>query len=209
MHVPGHAMALDNPVARIPGGGWLRSAHRIELGTVVALSVAVVVVAAIWGTTSTQDGARSVGALDEPVQSPVVIPTMTESSGASESAVTVDVVEAEVQAASVGSVAVSSDPAPSAIPTQTGIVPGRPDPSGPSLPHSFERYQVQRGESLFVIATARGVSVSDLVAWNWHLDEDSTLIRGEWIWIPQWQMSTVSDEPGLVIDEGKGGRGGG
>ena len=193
-------MALDNPVARIPAGGWLRVPHRVELGVVVALTVAVVVVAAVWGTSSTQDGASTVGALDALEQAPAVALATAEAS---------TVVEAEVEAASVGSVSVASDPA--SVATETEVVPGWPSLSGPAIPRSLERYQVQRGESLVTIASARGVSIADLVAWNRHLDEDSTLIRGEWIWIPQWSgsVSAVVDDPNLRIEEGKSGRGGG
>ena len=193
-------MALDNPVARIPAGGWLRVPHRVELGVVVALTVAVVVVAAVWGTSSTQDGASTVGALDTSEQAPVVVPATAEAS---------TVVEAEVETASVGSVTAASDPA--SVGTETEVVPGWPSLSGPAIPRSLERYQVQRGESLVTIASARGVSIADLVAWNRHLDEDSTLIRGEWIWIPQWSgsVSAVVDDPNLRIEEGKSGRGGG
>lgn len=202
-------MALGNPVARIPGGGWLRSSRNAELGVVVALTVAVVVVAAVWGTSSTRDGISLVGTLEVSEQAPTATRATGETSTNAEGAVTTTTVASEIEEVSVGSVNATSDPAPATIPTQTGIMPGRPDLGGPALPHSFERYQVQRGESLFTIASARGVSVSDLVAWNWHLDEDSTLIRGEWIWIPQWNVPAVADEPGLVIDEGKNGRGGG
>ena len=202
-------MALDNPVARIPAGGWLRASHSIELGAVVALTVAVVVLAAVWGTSSTQDGRSAVGTSDAPQQAPVTMPASTEAATGAERVATATAAEAEVEAASVGTAAIANDPTPLTVPAQTGIVPGRPDPSGPALPHSFERYQVQRGESLFTIASARGVSVSDLVAWNWHLDEDSALIRGEWIWIPQWNESTVADDPDPLIDDGRSGRGGG
>ena len=193
-------MALDNPVARIPAGGWLRVPHRVELGVVVALTVAVVVVAAVWGTSSTQDGAPTVAPLDASEQAPAVAPVAAEAS---------TVVEAEVEAASVGSVSFASDPI--STPTETEVVPGWPSLSGPAIPRSLERYQVQRGESLVTIASARGVSIADLVAWNRHLDEDSTLIRGEWIWIPQWSgsVSAVVDDPNLWIEEGKSGRGGG
>ena len=195
-------MALDNPVARIPAGGWLRVPHRVELGVVVALTVAVVVVAAVWGTSSTQDGASTVGALDISEQAPAVVPVAAEAS---------TVVEAEVEAASVGSASVASDSASATVPAQTEVVPGWPSLSGPAIPRSLERYQVQRGESLVTIASARGLSIADLVAWNRHLDEDSTLIRGEWIWIPQWSgsVSAVVDDPNLWIEEGKSGRGGG
>ena len=193
-------MALDNPVARIPAGGWLRVPHRIELGVVVALTVAVVVVAAVWGTSSTQDGVPTVGALDASEQAPAVAPATAEAS---------TVVEAEGEPASAGSVSVAGDSA--TVPAQTESVPGWPSLSGPAIPRSLERYQVQRGESLVTIASARGVSIADLVAWNRHLDEDSTLIRGEWIWIPQWSgsVSAVVDDPNLWIEEGKSGRGGG
>ena len=78
-----------------------------------------------------------------------------------------------------------------------------------SLPSSFERYQVQRGETLESIADAVGLTLLDLLLWNRHLDEDSVLIPGEWLSIPQWDVSAVADEPRPAADDGKSGRGGG
>lgn len=198
-------MAVDHPVINLPSGRWPRNSRAFELGVVVALTVAVVVVAALWGTskeavesTGRGSGAAAVAPAATPeAKSDVAEPSATQA------------VEADRPALAVATTPESSDAAAPALPSQTGIVPGRPDPSGPALPDSFEWYQVQRGESLFAIAGARGVTVSDLLLWNWHLDEDSTLIRGEWIWIPQWDESAVADESGASAEEGKSGRGGG
>jgi len=185
-------MALYNLVVSEPVGRWLRSSRALELVVVVALTVAVVVVAALWGSASQSVGPISLDSLELP----------SEPSAATTSAVasvTSQVAESE-RSVSVGSLTPLRESGQVTIPAQTGIVPGQPDPSEPARPDSFERYQVQRGESLFMIASARGVPVSDLARWNWYLDEDSTLIHGEWIWIPLW------DTP---VGEGESSRGGG
>ena len=204
----------------------MRNSRVFELGIVVALTVAVVVVAALWGTSSTSPDPASVA--ETPSGAPSVVGSDVATSDSSvglDSATVVVQGSAEGQASSAVSAVIEGPAGGSDIPAQSGIVPGRPDPIEPDLPRSFERYQVQRGESLFVIAAARGVTVAELVQWNWHLQEDSTLIRGEWIWIPQWDAHVVADEPqGVVADEplgavadgplgplddGKRGRGGG
>ena len=81
--------------------------------------------------------------------------------------------------------------------------------SGRSLPVAFERYQVARGETLASVAADQRMPVSQLLLWNPHLDEESVLIPGEWISIPQWNAPSVADEPALAGDEEKSGRGGG
>ena len=201
-------MAVDHPVINLPTGRWPQNSRAFELGVVVALTVAVVVVAALWGTSGqslepTGQGSEAVAvapAATPEAKSDVAEPSATQATQAAET---------DRPALAVATTPDLSDAAAPALPSQTGIVPGRPDPSGPALPDSFEWYQVQRGESLFAIAGARGVTVSDLLLWNWHLDEDSTLIRGEWIWIPKWDESAVADESGPLAEEGKSGRGGG
>ncbi|MDE2966236.1 MAG: LysM domain-containing protein [Chloroflexota bacterium] len=77
------------------------------------------------------------------------------------------------------------------------------------LPSSFEQYQVKRGETLDTIADAWSLTVPDLLLWNSHLEEDSILIPGEWLSIPQWDAPAVAEESGLSADDGKSGRGGG
>ncbi len=217
-------MALDNPVVDFSTNGAMRNSRLFELGIVVALTVAVVVVAALWGASSTSPDLASVAEVESAAETPSGATSVVGSDVAtSDATVGLDSATVVVQGSAAGQAssavsAVFEGPAGgSAIAAQSGIVPGRPDPIEPDLPRSFERYQVQRGESLSVIAAARGVTMADLLQWNWHLQEDSTLIRGEWIWIPQWGAQVVADEPRAVVadeplrplDDGNNGRGGG
>lgn len=206
-------MALDNPVLPDTTSGLWRGSRLAELAAVVALTVLVVVVAAIWGPGSDGDeaGSRASAPQIEPVSSLTVSQVSTPDAVAQRSnepaAGTVP-----ADSASVAAVEASASAAPTSRlepSIQSGILPGQPDPSAPALPASFERYQVQRGESLFSIASARGVSVAELLHWNWQLDDDSILIRGEWLWIPQWDMTAVAEESVGLSEEGKSGRGGG
>lgn len=201
-------MALDNPVYEFGTRRLWRSSRVIELAVVVGLTVAVVAVAATWGDTSLPPQGDSVGSIEP--ESAILNETSSETAGPRSTDQTAQARTEliETQPASVASAASGTGQAPT-VATQNGIVPGRPDPLDPAVPYSFERYQVQRGESLFSIASARGISVSDLVRWNWHLREDSVLIRGEWIWIPEWDVPIVADESGSTTEEGKSGRGGG
>ena len=72
-------------------------------------------------------------------------------------------------------------------PTPSGIIPGRPDPPAPPQPHAFERYLVQRGETLILIAALRGVALNDLLLFNPELGDGSILQAGAQIWIPIWE----------------------
>ena len=206
-------MALDRQIVQPSSIKRLRQFSATELVVVIGLTVAVVVMAALWESSSVPTATGPVVSLEPLSEAPLAQPTSVESdlsvpNRSSDVSAAVSQLEAVTQ--SVAAVTLVEDrPERLVIPTQTGIVPGRPDPSEPALPDSFERYQVQRGESLFLIASARGVSVSDLVQWNWHLEENSTLIRGEWIWIPEWDAPMVADELGGLQDDGKSGRGGG
>lgn len=85
--------------------------------------------------------------------------------------------------------ALSSSAAPTALdpPGQSGIIPGRPDPPAPLRPAAFERYLVQRGETLFLIGALRGVAVEDLLLFNPELGDGSMLAAGAMIWIPIWE----------------------
>ncbi len=201
-------MALDNPVLEFGTRRMWRNSRVIELTVVVGLTLAVVAVAATWGDSSSAPQRDSVTSIEpEPV---IASESSSQTAGPLSPAQTAQATTemTETLPASVASTAGGTGQQPT-VPTQTGIVPGRPDPLDPALPYSFERYQVQRGESLFSIASARGLSISDLVRWNWHLREDSVLIRGEWIWIPEWHVPIVADESGSTTEEGKSGRGGG
>ena len=204
-------MALGNPVVRIPGGGRLPGSRVLELGVVIALAVAVVGVAALWGSSSDRDAIVAVGSRGVASETSIAAPggTAPTSSAAERAAAVGDIGEIEAAEPAAVSVAGARGSGGAAEPTQSWIVPGRSEWGGPRLPDSIERYQVQRGESLFTIASARGLSVADLAAWNWQLDEDSVLIRGEWIWIPQWNATTVAGESAPSSEEEKSGRGGG
>ncbi len=202
----------------------MRNSRVFELGIVVALTVAVVVVAALWGTSSTSPDLASVAEVESAAETPSDAPSLVgsdvvtaDASVGLDGATVVVQGSAQGQASSAVSAEFEGPAGGSENAAQSGIIPGRPDQIEPDLPRSFERYQVQRGESLFVIAAARGVTMADLLQWNWHLREDSTLIRGEWIWIPQWDAQVVADEPLAVLadeplgpsDDGNNGRGGG
>lgn len=212
MRLPGNAMALDHPTLNLPIGGTLRGSRVLELGVVVVLTVAVVVVAALWGSRSDSIEPVSLGAV-EPV-SQVPAQSTAEAAEPTQPATNVETVAVATSA--------QSNSANTAQPTVTlpehdrttltaeTVAAGEiPEFAGRSLPSSFERYQVQRGETLDSIAETQGLTVSELVLWNSHLDEDSVLIPGEWLSIPQWDGSAVADELGLAEDDGKSGRGGG
>ena len=79
--------------------------------------------------------------------------------------------------------------APAVWPEQSGIVPGRPDPVAPRRPARFERYVVQPGESLALIADVRGVTLADLRLFNSALGDGSVLAAGASIWIPIWEAA--------------------
>lgn len=205
-------MALDNPV--LPNGVpkiWL-SSRWFELSVVVALTVAVVALAALWGQSSDSESPRAVGQIEAIPSGSATVPGAVDATAGGKQATQIESTEGRSGVVSATESAALSDVGGSprrAVPDQTGVVPGRPDPLAPALPSSFERYQVQRGESLFLIATSHGLSVAELVSWNWQLDADSVLIRGEWIWIPQWGRSSVADEGVGTAEDGKSGRGGG
>ena len=81
----------------------------------------------------------------------------------------------------------AAQPAPVEWPAQSGIVPGRPDPPAPLRPAAFERYLVQRGETLILIAALRGVDLQHLLLFNPELGDGSILPAGAEIWIPIWE----------------------
>ena len=201
-------MALDNPVLDFGSRRLWRSPRVIELAVVVGLTVAVVALAATWDGSPTAPQGDAVTSIEPVPAGPSESSSETATPLAAERVAATSSESIEAVPASVASTVGGRSREP-AVPSQTGIVPGRPDPLDPSVPHAFERYQVQRGESLFSIASARGISVADLVRWNWHLRVDSVLIRGEWIWIPDWDVPIVADESGSTTEEGKSGRGGG
>lgn len=82
----------------------------------------------------------------------------------------------------------TAEAAPTIVPpAPSGIIPGRPDPPAPPQPHAFERYLVQRGETLFLIAALRGLPLNDLLLFNPELGDGSILQAGAQIWIPIWE----------------------
>lgn len=196
-------MALDHPALNLPIGGTLRGSRVLELGVVVVLTVAVVVVAALWGSRSESLEPVSLGTVEPVSQAPSQSPAV-----AAQPAQPANTVETAAVAASEKSDSVNTAQL-TVRSAETVATEEIPEFAGRSLPSSFERYQVQRGETLDSIADAQGLTVLVLVLWNSHLDEDSVLIPGEWLSIPQWDGSAVSDEVGLAEDDGKSGRGGG
>lgn len=198
-------MALDHPALNLPVGGIVRSSRVLELAVVVVLTVAVVVVAALSGSSSDSAEPVSLGSVEPVNQTPA--PAPAEGALPSRSVDPAATVASErVNSAVAAEPAVA--PAESAR-TKSAATAEIPSFAGRQLPSSFERYQVQRGETLDSIAEAQGLSVSELVLWNSHLDEDAVLIPGEWLSIPQWDGPAVADELGLVEEGGKSGRGGG
>ncbi len=170
----------------------------VELSAVVILTVALVVAGALMETE-----------LDESTQ-----PLLRESASfamvvAAAAVESPTIAERAAPVARVQSAQVESADAEAASPAQSGIAPGRLDPPEPTLPSSIQRYQVQRGETLVDIASASGVSVADLLRWNRQLNEDSVLIRGEWLWVLTQEVSAVADEAAQPSSAGESGRGGG
>lgn len=198
-------MALDHPALNLPVGGTVRSSRVLELAVVIVLTVAVVVVAALWGSRSDTAEPVSLGSVEPVSQAPAagalpsqdVEPATTVASERVNSAVAAEPAVATAESARTTSAA------------ESAAIAEIPSFAGRQLPSSFERYQVQRGETLDSIAEAQGLTVSELVLWNSHLDKDAVLIPGEWLSIPQWDGPAVADEMGLVEEGGKSGRGGG
>jgi LysM repeat protein len=200
-------MALDHPAVKLSSGRWLHGSRALELGLVVALTVAVVAVAALWGSSSEESVPDAVVSLDAPRTDFAPQP-------ASQTPVTVNDNPAEaepVQASRLAreSMSLELERDPTRLATPTGVLREIPNFGNATLPDSFERHQVLRGETLLSIADERALTVSELLLWNRHLDEESILIPGEWISIPQWLGSAVADEPNPDAEGGKSGRGGG
>ena len=202
-------MALDHPALNLPVGGIVRSSRVLELAVVVVLTVAVVVVAALSGSSSDSAEPVSLGSVEPVNQTPAPAPAegaLPSRSVDPAATVASERVNSAVAAEPAGASAESAQTTSAAESAATAEISSF---AGRQLPSSFERYQVQRGETLDSIAEAQGLSVSELVLWNSHLDEDAVLIPGEWLSIPQWDGPAVADELGLVEEGGKSGRGGG
>ena len=209
MRPPGDAMALDHPALNLPVGGTVRSSRVLELAVVIVLTVAVVVVAALWGSSSDTAEPVSLGSVEPVSQAPAPAPAAgaLPSQGV-EPATTVASERVNSAVAAEPAVA-TAESARTTSAAESAAIAEIPSFAGRQLPSSFERYQVQRGETLDSIAEAQGLTVSELVLWNSHLDKDAVLIPGEWLSIPQWDGPAVADEMGLVEEGGKSGRGGG
>lgn len=202
-------MALDHPALNLPIGGTLHRSRLLEVGVVVVLTVAVVVVAALWGSSS--DSAEPVSLSSVEPVSQVPAPASADGALPSQSVDPAATVASErVNSAVAAELAVASaESARTTSAAESAATEEIPSFAVRQLPSSFERYQVQRGETLDSIAEAQGLTVSELVLWNSHLDEDAVLIPGEWLSIPQWDGPAVADELGLVEEGGKSGHGGG
>ena len=202
-------MALDHPAVRLSSGRWLPHARVVELGVLVALAVAVVVVAAVWESSS--DAGESVAMNSPESQAGSVVSPQLNTRAIPNADEMEAVAVGETKRSTLSSVSEGAltEHGATALATQIGIVREAPDFGGRTLPGSFERYQVQRGETLEMIARARHLTVTDLLTWNLHLDEDSVLIPGEWVSIPQWNAAAVADELSQSSEAEKSGRGGG
>ena len=163
-------------------GPRLRGTARLELASAVALSVVVVLVAALFSPTSTTPEPPTVVA--DAAQVPAPRPTP------------------ETVAEAVQQTVISDDANLDTLEQDEAL--------GSAIPSRLDRYQVQRGETLVSIATAEDTTVDDLVAWNEHVEADSVLIHGEWLVIPRWESPSVADDGvGAGTVEGARGRGGG
>ena len=145
-------------------------------------------------------------ALLGPVEAPPVVPIVSEApvlerapvavvepapvdQPANETAVVAESIAKAVPATSEFDARPAAVAAPVVWPQQSGIIPGRPDPVAPIRPARFERYVVQSGESLALIANVRGVTLADLRLFNSALGDGSVLAAGASIWIPIWEAA--------------------
>ena len=175
---------------------------RLELAAVVIVSIAVVLVAVLHAPSSSS----------VPTADPLAASTAMTS--ASEPLAVAQSQQSE-QDSSIESPASAADQPESAeqphMPEMITTV-DRPAATGQGdivIPGRLDRYQVQRGETLQSISADHSVSVDDIVVWNDHLDIDTVLIRGEWLWIPRAEPSLVADEDIDAEVEESHGRGGG
>ena len=177
----GLGMVSGSPVLdrRLEGRGW-----SWELLVVVGMALVVVIVGAVWG--AARDSAAGGADLGTAVEAVVLV-------------------EAEARAGERAAV----EAAPVGLPAEA-VVPASMDSAGSAeasqigLSSSLEQYQVQRGDTLAGLAVARGLLVADVLIWNRHLEVDSVLIRGEWLWLP-----AESAEGSVGVDRVELGQGGG
>ncbi len=165
-------MAAQADSAPPAGGAELNWLWRIAL--VGGLTLIVVLVWALRETSPAAPAPIAPTAAAEPAPSPAPIAAPASQSAAAEPA-------------AAPAPQPSAKPASAKWPAQSGIIPGRPDPPAPLQPHAFERYLVQRGETLILIAALRGVDLQDLLLFNPELGDGSILPAGAQIWIPIWE----------------------
>ena len=180
-------MGLHTPVVRAPLLTRVQLSRLFPVVVAAALAVAVVTLAALWDGSSDAAVPASVAQVESAPTALIEAPAPIAAT-----------IEPRASAAAVDGAA-----------TDSAIVPGPADPTALLLPPAFERYQVQRGETLQSIAGDLGIAVADLLLWNTQLEADTVLIRGEWLWIPDWDAASVAEESGGAPAAGKNGRGGG
>ncbi len=165
---------------------------RLEFAAVVIVSIAVVLVAVLHAPNSSS----------VPTADPLVMSTAATSTSEPRAA-------AQSQQAQQDS-SIESSEQPHMPEMITAV--DRPGETGQGdivIPGRLDRYQVQRGETLQSISADLSVAIDDIVAWNEHLDINTVLIRGEWLWIPRAEPSLVADEDIDAELEESHGRGGG
>ena len=180
-------MAAQANSAPPTGGAELNWLWRI--GLVGGLTLIVVLV---WALQESSPETGLVGQATE-VQSVVAASGAAAERAAGQSAALEQ--SAAARAAAAPSALAAEQAGPVEWPRQSGIIPGRPDPPAPPSPSAFERYIVQRGETLFLIAALRGVALDDLLLFNPELGDGSVLHAGAAIWIPIWEATDNDDAP--------------
>ncbi len=73
-------------------------------------------------------------------------------------------------------------PPPSAL--VPDALPRPPEPAEPIQPASFERFIVQRGDTLYDISVVFGVSIDDLLRFNRTLGDGASLSVGQTVLVP-------------------------
>lgn len=193
-------MAFDHPAVDQSIGRRWQVPRAVELGVLIGLTVAVVVLAALWESSSEPVAPVSLSALEIEAEP---------SSAETQLAAAAETADAQSVQAAGESQAAALEAVPDEWSTAAGIARQIPEVGSRVMPQSVERYQVLRGETLASIAEAQALTVAELLRWNMHLEEDSVLIPGEWLSIPRWDETAVAEDSGAASEEEKSGRGGG
>ena len=181
------AARADSPSPWAAGLG-LRGLWR--LGLVGGVTAAVVMAWALLGPADAPPVVSIVSEAPVLQRAPVaVVEAEPVDQPANETAVVAEPIATAVPATSESDARPAAVAAPAVWPPQSGIIPGRPDPVPPRRPARFERYVVQPGESLALIANVRGVTLADLRLFNSALGDGSVLAAGASIWIPIWEAA--------------------